>query len=354
MATKTVWGIDVGHGALKALELHEADGEVVLDAFEILEHAGGALPPDADRPALLRQTVRRLLDRADLSGSHVVVSVPGRCGCTRFVHLLPVDSGSVPSLVRFEAAQQLPFRLEESIWRWQTFRDPDRPDEPDVDVGIFALRRDAVGEALLLFAEANVSVDTIQMAPLALLNSMAFEGRLAGEGATLLVDVGAGETNLVVADGRRIWTRTVELGGSRLAQAHAVDELAEAVRRAAEQYLAEQPAPGFARVVAAGGAFRLAALRPALEAKLARGVDVVDRYRRLAASTASAEPAFVQNAPALAVAYGLALQGLGLTAVHANFVPPGIAHKYGWQRAESPGALRRLIWTLLGRDGSSP
>jgi len=350
---KTVWGIDIGQWALKAVELRGTGEGVDLEGFEVIEHAGSPPAPGPDRGRLLRETLHRFLDRVSLEGTHVVVSVPGRCGCTHFVHLLPVDSGSVPKLVRYEAAQQVPFPLEESIWRWQTFRDPDRPEVADVDVGIFALRRSDVGEMLLLFAEANVNVDTMQMVPLALHNVMTFDGQLAEDGATMLVDVGAAETNVVVADGRRIYTRAIELGGERLTEAIApvAGELAEAVRRAADAYTSEHPEAAFRRVLATGGAVRLPALRASLEQALGMPVGRIEGFRRLAGSARAREPAFAENVPALAAAYGLALQGLGVTAIHANFLPSGIAHKWGWQRGKPPGALRRFLRGMLGRRG---
>ena len=57
------------------------------------------------------------------------------------------------------------------------------------------------------------------MAPLALYNFMTFDEQLATDGATLLADVGADKTDLVVADGPRIWTRTIQIGGNNFTEA---------------------------------------------------------------------------------------------------------------------------------------
>ena len=144
------------------------------------------------------------------------MSVPGQTSFTRFVKLPPVETRKIPDIVRFEAEQQIPFAIEEVIWRYQTFQDPD---SPDVEVGIFAMKRLDVDAVLSHFTDVGVAVDLVQMAPLSLYNFMTFDSQLAADGATLLADVGAEKTDLVVADGTRIWTRTIQIGGNSFTQA---------------------------------------------------------------------------------------------------------------------------------------
>ena len=334
MAVRTVWGIDVGTAALKALKLCEDDAGVRADEFEVIDYG-------QPREQAVGEAIGRLAGR--LTGSHVVVSVPGASGCTRFVHLPPTDISTIPSLVRFEAAQQVPFPIAEAIWRWQTFRDPRRPSAPDVDAGIFALKKSALGEMLLQFSVAGVNVDAMQLAPLALYNFMARDGLLADEDATMLLDVGAGAIDVVVGEGRRIWTQTAEVGAGEAG----AGPLAERIARIVADYAAHYPDSKLARVIAAGGALRQGALREAVQSRLAAPVECVERFEGLAAGGAD----LGDRAAVLAVACGLALQGLGRTPVHVNFLPSGIAHKWSWEPPR-PGRVRRLLQRLLGRRSS--
>ncbi len=379
-SSKRVWGIDIGQSAVKALELRAVKADVEVCAVEIIEYA--AAPPGAqeERRELVRDAIRRFLDHRDLTGCHVAVSVPGRDSCSRFVHLAPIDGRDLPRLIRYEAGQQIPFPMEEVIWRWQTFRDPESLDSPDVDAGIFAARRRDVGEMLLLFSEANVNVDTMQTAPLALYNFLKFTEALPGDAAALLVDLGADEMDLVVADRRRIWTRTEPLGARRLTEALAREfelpfeeaealkrsapegenaeriaramgpvfrEIADGIRRCMDDYTKQHPGSGFARLIAAGGGFALPALQAFVEQDLDIRLVRIDVPGKLAPSASVAAPELGGDVASLAVAYGLALQGLGLTPVHVNFLPAGVAHK--WAGAKSPRSLGRAARSLLGR-----
>jgi len=383
--TQRVWGMDAGASALKAVELRALKAGVEVSALEIIEYA--AAPPAAqeDRRQLVRDAVRRFLERRDLTGCHVAVSVPGRNSCSTFVHLAPIDGHDLPRLIRYEAGQQIPFPMEEVIWRWQTFRDPESLDSPDVDAGIFAARRRDVGEMLLLFSEAGVGVDTMQTAPLALYNLMRFTEALPDAAAALLVDLGADETDLVVADERRIWTRTEPLGARRLTEAVAREldlpfeeaealqrrpaagddaervaramqplfrELTDRIRRCMDDYTRQHPSSRFTRLIAAGGGFRLPALEAFVRQELEPPLLRADVSGKLAISPAVDAARLRDAAASLAVACGLALQGLGLAPVHVNFLPAGIAHKLAGTR--SPRAIRRAVRSLLGRLRPTP
>jgi len=213
---KTVWGVDVGQCALKAVKLIDVDGQFQVESFEVIEHEVGLSSPDVDARSVVEATLEEFLRRVDVSGAKVAVSVLGQSGFTRFVKLPPVEKKKVPDIVRFEAEQQIPFPLEEVIWRYQTFSDPD---SPEVEVGIFAMKQADVSEMLSHFVSAELDVDVVQMSPLALYNFMVYDGQVAQGGATMLADVGADKTHLVVADGGRIWTRTVQIGGNNFTQA---------------------------------------------------------------------------------------------------------------------------------------
>jgi len=376
--TKTAWGINIGCWALKAISLREAGENVEVLGFEVIPHDEVPGESPDDRRELFGRTLGRFLERRNLTGCHVVVSIGGASSCSRFVHLPPIDSEAIPDLVRYEAAQQVPFPLDEASWRWQTFRDLDDLDSPDVDVGIFAARRDDVGEMLRTFATAGVHVDTMQTTTLALYNFVRFNDQLAGDGATLLVDLGADDLDLVVADGRRIWTHTQPFGsrqftraiaealGVDLPEAEAVQrdlanrdddrldatleplfaELARSVHRGLEDHATHHPGSTFTRWVPAGGGLRISGLGESLEKDLAlpqRKIDPCERF----VQAPGVDLAGADDCASLAAACGLALQGLGLTPIHANFLPSGIAHKRGGSASRPSGAFGRFLRSLV-------
>ncbi len=359
--TERVWGIDIGQCALKALKLVSTQGEIRVEAFEIIEHPRilTQLEP-GERDQAINAALEQFLTRNDVTGADVVVSIPGQSGFTRFVKLPPVEEKQVPEIVRFEAEQQIPFSIDEVIWRWQSFRDPD---SPDIEVGIFAMKRSDVWGTLKRFEDTGVVVDVVQMAPLALYNFMDFDGQTADDGATLLVDIGADKTDLVVADGPRIWTRTIQLGGNNFtevlvkafkltfskaeklkrtagtskyarqifqAMRPVFAELVQEIQRSIGYYTSLHRESRFRRVLGLGNGFRLPGIQKYLEQNLGTSVVRVDGYEKLSPSPAANAPVFAENVLSFAAAYGLALQGLGVTRIRTNLLPVESARRRRW------------------------
>jgi type IV pilus assembly protein PilM len=377
--TTGVWGIDIGQCALKALKLRETEDGLQAEAFDVVEHPQILSQPDADRDELIRAALEQFLSRNDVSGSQVAVAVPGQSSFTRFVKLPPVEPKKIPDIVRFEAEQQIPFPINDVIWRYQTFQ---MPDSPDVEVGIFAMKKVDVGQVLQHFREVELPVDVVQMAPLALYNFMVYDGQLAAEGATLLVDVGADKTDLVVADGARIWTRTIQIGGNSFTEAlvrafklsfpkaeklkrtaasskyarqifqamrPVFADLVQEIQRSVGYYTSLHRETRFRRLVGLGAGFRLPGLQKFLEQNLGVPVSRVDSFNKLQTAPAVNAPAFDENVLSFAVAYGLALQGLDATAVNTNLLPGEIARQRLWARKQPWfAAAAAVILAVLG------
>ncbi len=359
---KTVWGVDIGQVALKAVKLRNAEGELQIEAFDIIEHAKILSEPDADRRQLIRSALEQFLARNNTSDAAIAVAVPGQSSFTRFVKLPPVDAKKIPNIVRYEAEQQIPFAIDDVIWRWQTFIDPD---SPDMEVGIFAMKQIDVHEMLDRFTDVGLNVEMVQMAPLALYNFMVHDGQTSPEGATLLADVGADKTNLVVADGPRMWTRTIQIGGNNFTEAlvkafklsfakaeklkrtattskyakqvfqamrPVFADLVQEIQRSIGFYTATHRNTRFKKIVGLGNGFRLPGLQKFLEQNLNISVVPVDSYNKVVPSGAVSAPQFTENVLSLAVAHGLALQALGVAPLKTNLLPQEIATKRTWAR----------------------
>ncbi|MCH7813861.1 MAG: pilus assembly protein PilM, partial [Planctomycetes bacterium] len=215
-AGQAVWGIDVGKCALKAVRLRAVgEGKVELLASDYIPHAKILTQPDANREELIANALEKLLSRNDLSNDLVVVSVPGQHTLARFSKLPPVDEKKIPEIVRYEADQQIPFDIDEVIWDYQIFR---KDDSPEIEVGIFAMKRELIREYLMHFEHAGIEPVQVQAAPLALYNAVTFDGQL-GDETTIILDIGAENTDLVVATPHSLWTRSIPLGGNNFTEA---------------------------------------------------------------------------------------------------------------------------------------
>ncbi len=369
-SSNAVWGIEIGQCALKAIKLRPAaeEGKVELVAFDVIEHPKILSQPDADPDELIAAALEKFTSRNDWQNDGFVVGVPGQQTFARFCKLPPVESKKIPEIVQFEATQQIPFDINDMVWDYQVF---EAEDAPDVEVGIFAMRKDLVRKHLEHFTRFNITPLAIQTIPSALYNFCRYDAeRDIEEGtATIVIDVGAQHTDLIVVEPHSAWSRNIPLGGNSFTEAlvkafKLTFEKAEALKRTAAtskyaRQVFQAMRPVFAdlvaeiqrsigffssthrdvelkRVLACGNAFLLPGLLKYLENNLtiAGGVSRLESFEAVVTAGASDAEKFSDNVLSLGPAYGLALQGLGLATIRANLLPPELARVQAWRRKQ--------------------
>ena len=376
--TQAVWGIDVGRCALKAVRMRvAAEGKVEIVAHDYLEHAKILSQPDADRQELIANALEKFLSRNDISKDRVVVSVPGQHTLARFTKLPPVAPKRIPDIVRYEADQQIPFDMDEVIWDYQTF---EQEGLPDVEVGIFAMKRELLREHLLHFEQAAIEPTVVQCAPLAIFNFAQHEGLLGSE-TSVLLDIGAENTDLVIATPGSLWTRTIPIGGNRLTDALVASfklsfTKAEGLKRTAEtskyrRQIFQAMRPIFSdlvqelqrsigfyssthrdtqidKVVGLGNVFRLPGLQKYLQQNLGMTVEIPTTFKNVAPSESAKAGALTEEFLSFPVAFGLAVQGLELTKVTSNLLPTEIAKQVVWRKKRPAFAAAAACLLLAG------
>jgi len=169
-----VWGIDIGKCALKALRCRAGaePRKLVAEAFEYIEYPMMLTQAEADPVEIVRAAIEELTTRHDLRGDIVAVSVPGHLGLSKFIKLPPIEARKIPDIVKYEARQQIPFPLEQVVWRWQRLAGgmEESGFVLDAEVALFAMKREQVYKALAPLTEEGVRVDVLQLAPIALAN----------------------------------------------------------------------------------------------------------------------------------------------------------------------------------------
>ncbi|GAI58823.1 unnamed protein product, partial [marine sediment metagenome] len=233
--------IDIGNNSLKALHLSAESGVVEVIGFDNIRHSKiltGSGVTDAERDELIALSLRQFVQQNDLGKDEVVISVPSQNSFARFVNLPPVERKRIPEIVKFEAAQQIPFDIDDVQWDWQMVTEPDSPENK---VGIFAIKNDVVISVLEHFSRENVTVSYVQMAPMALYNYVLYDRAdlgSSGNQAIVVLDIGAENTDLVVCTRSTVWQRCVPMGGNAftnaIAEAFKINfEKAEKLKRTA-------------------------------------------------------------------------------------------------------------------------
>ena len=362
------WGIEIGQAGLKAMRLRyaEAAEQVLAVAFDYVPHPKILSQPDAIPQELIAQALDTFLSRNEIRGNKIVISVPGQTALSRFIQLPPVEATKVKDIVKFEARQQIPFALEEVIWDYQNLGGGSEEGGYmlNAEVGLFAMKRDLVINQLDPFTERKVEVDLVQIAPLALYNFLSYDrmGIKRGETMsydeyTIILDMGAETTTLLVSNGEKIWIRNVPIGGNQFTRALTKEmkltfakaehlkcnatkspdprAVFQALRPVFNDYVSEiQRSIGFfsnvnrsakiTKVLGVGNGFKMAGLQKFLEQNLQYEVERVESFSSVIGDSVLNAGLFQDNIMGFVVPYGLALQGLDLTRIETSLIPPEI------------------------------
>ena len=389
---QAVWGIDIGQAGLKAVRLRyaEAAEQVLAIAFDYVPHPKLLSQPDANPEELIGQALDTFLSRNEIKGDKIAISVPGQTALARFIQLPPVESSKVGEIVKYEARQQIPFALEDVIWDYQNLGGgiEESGFMLGAEVGLFAMKREQVLEHLQPFIDRKIEVDLIQIAPLAIHNFACYDliGIRAGEefsGSdehTILLDMGADNTTLLVTNGEKIWIRNVPIGGNHFTRALTKEmkltfakaehlkcnatkspdprAVFQALRPVFNDYVSEiQRSIGYfssvsreakiAKIIGVGNGFRLAGLQKFLQQNLQYEVERVDTLQAAVGDTVLNAPVFQENILTFIVPYGLALQSLELSRIKTTLLPPEIATARKI-RGKKPWAVATAATVLAG------
>ena len=214
--SKAAWGIEVGSYAVKAIRLERAGDQIVVSDFGEFRHRKPLSTPDLDVDEVVRLTLGQLVSQKNIENETLVMSVEGRSSLPRFAKLPPADKKALPKLIEFEAVQQIPFPIEEVEWDAKTF---ESEDSPEVEVGIFAIKKDVLEHKLAMWGEHGLSPQVVTLGPVAVYNAVRYDLAGAGRKPFVVLDIGTRSSDLVVVDGENCWIRTFPIGGSDFTEA---------------------------------------------------------------------------------------------------------------------------------------
>src|SRR6478672_10460147 len=361
MASNFAWGIDIGNRALKAVKLVREGESLRVDDFEVVEHETVLSNAGDNREALINSALSSFVQRHPFKGGQVGIGVSGQSSFARFIKLPPVEERRIPEIVRFEAIQQIPFPLDDVEWSYQLFRSEENP---DVEVGIFAMRKELINQHIKYFTDQDLNVQVVQMNPLAVYNSMYYDSKL--DGTTMVIDLGAENTDLIICDNETIWLRSIPIGGNNFTDAlvkafklnfvKAEDlkrnaatskyarQIFQAMRPIFADLVAEiQRSVGFyasvhrdsriKKIIAVGGTFKLPGLQKYLQQNLQLEVERLDTFGAGAPPDPKQAANFQDNILSLVSSYGLALQamGEGNVKITSSLLPQRIRRERMWQ-----------------------
>jgi type IV pilus assembly protein PilM len=189
-----------------------ASGRLVLQQFALEAHSSD--PSHESRWAIeIAQSLGAISARRKLSGA-AALAVPGHLALTKFIKTPSVAKEKRTKIVSFEAAENIPYPLEEVVWDHMVVAD----DGFDLEVMLTAVKFDAMQALCGAADSAGFPAERAVPASLALYRAFRYNYPQVHEGV-IVVNIGARSTNLLFVEGERFYIRTLALAGNAVTQA---------------------------------------------------------------------------------------------------------------------------------------
>jgi type IV pilus assembly protein PilM len=209
---KGVWGIDVSKSSVKAVRIE--DGTLTHAGVFPYDSAGTGEAGDLDEQT--KAALTQVKQAYKITGEPVIFSLPSHSTFNRLIKLPPVEESKIPEIVKYEAQSQIPFNIDEVIWDYQYVERDYVPGE-EKEVILFAIKRDIVEQFLGNIADLKFNTEAVQFAPVALFNFLLRDQDI--KGATVALDMGGDNTDLIVIDGTKFWVRNLPITGNDITKA---------------------------------------------------------------------------------------------------------------------------------------
>jgi type IV pilus assembly protein PilM len=179
------------------------------------------------RRAQLAIAVREMMSELHIKHGAVNYALPAQSVFARFVKLPTLEQEKLEKIIGFEAQQNVPFPIDDVVWDYQVVG---AGMDEQTQVILVAIKVDLLDDITGGVEEAGLQTSSIDMAPMALYNAFRYSYPSVND-CSLLVDIGARTTNVLFIEPRRIFSRSLPIGGSAITAAIA-REFGESVEAA--------------------------------------------------------------------------------------------------------------------------
>ena len=341
-SNKTIVGLDIGSNSIKAVELQRNRGEVVVSRIGIEPLANDIVVDSmiVDSGSVAG-TISKIFSEKAFKGKQVATSVSGHSVIVKKISMQTMDEPELGEAVRNEAAQYIPFDMNDVNVDYQVLSES--LGGPTIDVLLVAVKKDKVlnyTNALQLSGRQPAIMD---IDAFALQNCYEYNYEPSPTSTTALLNIGASVMNINIVRGSvPLFTRDVSVGGNQytdslqkeldlsfedaeaLKHGRKVGTVSEEAKQPILQQVTEiivleiQKTFDFFRATAsgehiekiyiAGGSSQVPGLIEALRQELSIPVEPLNPFLRIVPPIGEGADLVERNSAQLAVAVGLALR----------------------------------------------
>ena len=165
-----------------------------------------------DVGTILSSALQEVMQATGIRPGRVAVAISGQLVFPRLA-AIPLAGGDekFEQMVRYEVEQNIPFPIDEMVCDRQVLGDTENGDK---SVLIVAAKIDQVEEITAAVASVGFVPEIVDIAPLGLVNAL-YHAR-PDEGCVVMLDIGAKTTSLAIAEGDRIYNRSIPVAGNAI------------------------------------------------------------------------------------------------------------------------------------------
>src|SRR3954470_7161311 len=214
LSSKSFLCLDFGAGSVKVaeFEVNQAGG-LSLKQYGV-KALGIEGSQDSKREKEVLSAIQELLTSRGINVKNCNVCAPGFHVFSKFVKLPPVDTSKVTQIIQYEAQQNVPYPLEETVWDYQIMG---TTASGEMEVLLVAIKAEVVETLFRTAQGAGLKINLVDVSPAALCNAFRYNyGDL--EGCTMLLDIGAKTSNLLFFEKGKVFARSINIGANSITQ----------------------------------------------------------------------------------------------------------------------------------------
>ena len=352
---------------------------LVLTAYGATDLVGLDWEAEGSAEAVLVPALRELSKTSGIKPGPLALALNGQMVFPRFTKFPAVSADKLEELVRYEVEQEVPFPIDDIVCDHQFLG---QTAEGDMAALIVAAKLDQVTKVTDAVVAAGFNPVIVDVGPMAVLNAMkrSYPGL---PGGTIVLDIGAKTTSLILAENEKIYLRSIPVAGNAitkeiaqsfgctLEEAEALkrergyvslggvtedaDEISDRVSklvrtvltrlhaeilRSINFYRSQQGGAAPSRMFITGGSAVLPQIDEFFRETLQIDVDFLNPFGGIDFGSKVDQTALETDAFTMAESAGLALRAINGAAIAINLMPPALIEK--------AKAVKRIPFIAIG------
>jgi type IV pilus assembly protein PilM len=344
--TKNLVGLDIGSSAVKLVELRDQRGgghRLVKAGLETLSPEAiveGAIMDSS----LVVDTINRINAALSVRNTNFGTSVSGHSVIIKKISLPAMSEDELAESIRWEAEQYVPFDINDVHLDYVVL---EGEKEDTMDVLLVAVKKEKISDYTSVITQSGFSPVLVDVDAFAVQNAYEVNYGLEPGKVVALVNIGASVANINILFGQStIFWRDISFGGNQFTdaiqkelnlsfeQAEALkrgqpvdnhtlqsvlpilqtvsDDLAQELQKTFDFFLTTSATEKIHELVLSGGTARVVNLDAQFRERFGMPVEIMNPFRQIDTSAAGVSSEWLtENAPAMAVAVGLAIRHVG-------------------------------------------